>query len=82
MLPDFRSPEQGAATAVWAATSPELDGRGGDYLEDCDVAEVVDAEVTSESGVRPYAIDPEQAARLWAWSAEQTGVDAFAGLQP
>jgi len=27
--------------------------------------------------VRDYAVDPEQAARLWRLSAELTGVDAF-----
>jgi NAD(P)-dependent dehydrogenase (short-subunit alcohol dehydrogenase family) len=36
--PDFRSPEQGAATTVWAATAPELEGVGGRYLEDCAIA--------------------------------------------
>ena len=30
------------------------------------------------SGVKHWAIDPEQAARLWALSADRTGVDAFA----
>ena len=29
------------------------------------------------SGVRPYAVDRAQAARLWTLSAELTGVDAF-----
>jgi hypothetical protein len=29
-------------------------------------------------GVRPYAVDPDEAARLWELSAELTGVDAFA----
>jgi NAD(P)-dependent dehydrogenase (short-subunit alcohol dehydrogenase family) len=78
VLPDFRSPEQGAATAVWAATSPDLDGRGGDYLEDCAIAEVVPDGPQTISGVRRYALDPEAAARLWAWSAQTTGLDAFA----
>ncbi|GAA1758975.1 SDR family NAD(P)-dependent oxidoreductase [Nocardioides hankookensis] len=77
-IPDFRSPEQGAATAVWAATSPALDGRGGLYLEDCGVAEVVPPGPQTTSGVKDYAVDPAAAARLWAWSAEVTGVDAFA----
>ena len=73
----FKSPEQGAATQVWAATSPQLDGMGGVYLEDCDVAEpnVPDG---PRRGVAAHATDPEQAARLWAVSAERTGVDAFA----
>ncbi|WP_141208299.1 SDR family NAD(P)-dependent oxidoreductase [Streptomyces griseorubiginosus] len=73
----FKSPEQGAATQVWAATSPQLDGMGGVYLEDCDIAEpAVDGD--QSGGVRAWATDPEQAARLWALSAELTGVNAFA----
>ncbi|MGI5130914.1 SDR family NAD(P)-dependent oxidoreductase [Pseudonocardia sp. CA-107938] len=76
----LKTPEQGAATQTWAAFSPQLDGLGGLYLEDCDVATVVEGERTElGSGVMPYAIDPEQAARLWTLSAELTGVDAFAG---
>jgi NAD(P)-dependent dehydrogenase (short-subunit alcohol dehydrogenase family) len=74
--PTLKSPEQGAATQVWAATSAQLDGLGGVYLEDCDVA--VPAPEGERVGVKDWAIDPEQAARLWAWSAELTGVDAFA----
>lgn len=73
----FKSPEQGAATSVWAATSPQLDGMGGVYLEDCDIAEpAVDGD--QSGGVRAWATDPEQAARLWTLSAELTGVNAFA----
>lgn len=81
LMPAFKSPEAGAATAVWAATSPQLDDRGGLYLEDCDVAPVAspDDRVTGQAlGVFPHAIDPAEASRLWAWSAEQTGVNAFA----
>ncbi|MER6437214.1 SDR family NAD(P)-dependent oxidoreductase [Streptomyces sp. NPDC001185] len=73
----FKSPAQGAATQVWAATSPQLDGLGGVYCEDCDIAEVT-PEGGERTGVREYAIDPEQAARLWTLSAELTGVNAFA----
>lgn len=73
----LKTPEQGAATQVWAATSPQLDGMGGVYCEDCDIAEPT-TEPDAPSGVRPYATDPGQAARLWALSAELTGVDAFA----
>lgn len=80
LIARFKSPEQGAATTVWAATSPQLAGLGGLYLEDCDVAELAppDADINTPSGVRDYAVDPEQAARLWTLSAELTGVDAFA----
>lgn len=77
----FKTVEQGAATSVWAATSKALDGEGGVYCEDCDVADPT--EVGSPEarirGVDAHAIDPDAAARLWAWSAELTGVDAFAG---
>ncbi|WP_322085254.1 SDR family NAD(P)-dependent oxidoreductase [Burkholderia sp. BCC1999] len=74
--PTFKTPAQGAATQVWAATSPRLAETGGVYCEDCDVAVVTRG--NEESGVRPHAIDPEDAKRLWAWSAALTGVDAFA----
>jgi NAD(P)-dependent dehydrogenase (short-subunit alcohol dehydrogenase family) len=70
----FKTAEQGAATQTWAATSPQLDALGGVYLEDCEVAEVS----TEGPGVRPHAIDPDEARRLWAYSAELTGVNAFA----
>jgi len=76
--PTFKTPEQGAATQVWAATSPQLSDVGGVYCEDCDVAEVVDHGNVPLRGVRRYAVDPSNAARLWALSAELTGIDAFA----
>ena len=76
----WRTPEQGAATSAWGATSPQLDGMGGVYQENCDIAEVADpdTEEGQRRGVNPWAIDPEQARRLWQISAELTGVDAFA----
>ena len=77
---EFKTPEQGAATSVWAATSPQLDGMGGVYCEDCDIAAVTEpGSPTAElGGVDIHAIDPEVAARLWTVSAELTGVNAFA----
>ncbi|TXS47775.1 SDR family NAD(P)-dependent oxidoreductase [Streptomyces sp. OR43] len=77
--PTFKTPAQGAATQVWAATSPRLTGKGGVYCEDCDVAEP--AREGMEGGVHAHATDPEQAARLWALSAGLTGVDAFAAAR-
>ncbi|MFE9621485.1 SDR family NAD(P)-dependent oxidoreductase [Streptomyces sp. NPDC006527] len=74
----FKTPQQGAATQVWAATSPRLAGMGGVYLEDCDIAEPAPAD-GERVGVMDWATDPEQAARLWELSAELTGVNAFAG---
>jgi hypothetical protein len=63
---------QGAATSCWAATAPELEGRGGVYCEDCHVAEVDDDNPTE--GVRSYAVNSSYADRLWAMSEELTGV--------
>jgi len=74
---DVKTVEQGAATQVWAATTPQLAGMGGVYLEDCEIAEPAPADGT-RVGVRDYAVDPEEAARLWTLSAELTGVDAVA----
>lgn len=61
----FKTVEQGAATTMFCATSPLLDGIGGVYCENCDVAEV---KTEGDDGVRPYAIDPDLARRLWTWS--------------
>lgn len=75
----FKTPEQGAATSVWAATSAQLDGMGGVYCEDCDIAEptVSGAPNARVAGVNEHAIDRHAAARLWDLSSRLTGVDAF-----
>jgi Dehydrogenases with different specificities (related to short-chain alcohol dehydrogenases) len=69
----IKTPEQGAATNVWCATSHQLDGMGGVYCEDCDIAPVVTAD-SQGLGVRPYAINPEFADRLWRLSERLTDV--------
>lgn len=68
----YKTIEQGAATSVLVATSPLLESVGGRYFEDCHEAVVLDpgTEETSGSGVAPYALDPEAAARLWRVSAD------------
>lgn len=63
----FKSTEQGAATSVWAAVGPELKGVGGLYLEDCTQA-LPWSQENPMAGVMPYALDPEDAERLWALS--------------
>ncbi|MBH5336057.1 SDR family NAD(P)-dependent oxidoreductase [Streptomyces pactum] len=69
----FKTPSQGAATGLWAATSPLLDGLGGLYLEDCDVADVSAPDTPmDDGGVRAHAVDPGAAARLWELSAAAT----------
>ena len=70
----FKTIPQGAATQVWAATASELEGRGGVYCEDCHVAEVDDESATG--GVRSYALDKDNADKLWAMSEKMTG-EAF-----
>ncbi|MBI1187949.1 MAG: SDR family NAD(P)-dependent oxidoreductase [Alphaproteobacteria bacterium] len=70
----FKTPEQGAATSVWCAVSPQLQGQGGVYCEDCDIAEAVPADAQTWAGVRPWAIDPDTADRLWTLSERMTGV--------
>ncbi|ANK12714.1 SDR family NAD(P)-dependent oxidoreductase [Erythrobacter neustonensis] len=62
---------QGAATTCWAATAPELEGKGGVYCEDCHVASVDDE--SSTAGVRSYALNPSHADQLWKLSEDQTG---------
>jgi NAD(P)-dependent dehydrogenase (short-subunit alcohol dehydrogenase family) len=75
--PTFKTTQQGAATQIWAATAPQLNGMGGLYCEDCEIASLDASEPPSFVGVRPYAADPDQAERLWALSAQLTGIDAF-----
>ena len=67
----YKSVEQGAATSVLVATSPELDGIGGRYFQDCNEAPVVDPATAEETGagVAGYAVDPVNAERLWQLSA-------------
>jgi NAD(P)-dependent dehydrogenase (short-subunit alcohol dehydrogenase family) len=62
----------GAATSVWAATAPELEGQGGVYLEDCHVARPRRSDDDDE-GYQAWAVDPEAAAHLWRVSEETLG---------
>lgn len=66
----WKTPEQGAATTVWGATSPELEGKGALYLEDVAVAKPNDG---GASGYATWAFDEEGAAKLWQWSEEAVG---------
>lgn len=72
---DYKTIAQGAATAVWCAASPQLDGHGGVYCENVDIAPVVAPDDARRVGVRPWAVDPVLAERLWRLSAGLTGVD-------
>ena len=52
-----KSPSQGAATSVWAATTNALDGKSGAYLVSCAVAQS-----------SPESMDEALAEKLWAVS--------------
>jgi len=74
----LKTVEQGAATSVWCATSPQLDGMGGVYCQDCDIAPLVSEELAANQfgsiplGVLPHAVDPQAADRLWRLSEHLT----------
>jgi NAD(P)-dependent dehydrogenase (short-subunit alcohol dehydrogenase family) len=70
----WKTPEQGAATTIWAAVAPELEGTGGKYLDNCAVATAwtQDGELP-EGRYLPYAMDPDHADRLWALSERLAG---------
>ncbi len=70
----MKNAEQGAATTVWCATSPQLDGLGGLYCEDCDVAVMNTEPQPQARGVWPWAVDAGSAERLWTLSEALTGV--------
>jgi len=80
---NMKTVAQGAATSVWCAVSPQLDGMGGVYCENCDISPVAssagfEAEAASQSagqalGVMPYAIDAAAAQRLWSLSERLLG---------
>ncbi|WP_420145163.1 oxidoreductase [Sphingobium sp.] len=69
----LKNVQQGAATSLWCATSPALDGMGGVYCEDCDVAVINQGEM-GRKGVAAWATDDAAAERLWALSADWTGM--------
>lgn len=67
----FKNPEQGAATTVWAATAPALEGQGGKYLENCQIIGPYDpAGEVWGPGYGVHAYDEEKAAKLWEKSVE------------
>jgi NAD(P)-dependent dehydrogenase (short-subunit alcohol dehydrogenase family) len=72
----WKTVPQGAATSVWAAVVAAAEAIGGKYCENCHVGEVVadSAAISAVSeGVRGYALDPNNAERLWTKSEEMVG---------
>ncbi len=67
----FKTIPQGAATQVYAATSADLVGEGGMYMEDCGIARRSEGE--RAWGVEAHAADSDVAERLWRVSEEMVG---------
>ena len=62
----MKSPEQGAATTVYAALSKDWEGKGGKYLEDCDEASLSEGKSGTASGYAPHAFNEKGERQLWA----------------
>jgi NAD(P)-dependent dehydrogenase (short-subunit alcohol dehydrogenase family) len=74
--PQFKSPEQGAATSVWGAVSESLEGQGGKYLEDVQIAKAYDASGGQWApGYVEHAYSPEKERRLWELSLKLVGLE-------
>lgn len=71
-LPPEKTIEQGAATSVLLAASPDVDGVTGRYYEDCAEARQVTERGDHTAGVAPYVLDPNNAERLWQVSTALT----------
>ena len=61
----FKSPSQGCATSLWAATAVSLNGMGGVYCEDCNISRVVPDDSNDFTGVRQWAVASDIAEQLW-----------------
>lgn len=71
----WKSPEQGAATGVWAAVGQECNDIGGRYVEDCSEAKPFDPKSKFPGhapGYAPYAYDQAAAEKLWEDSLAMT----------
>lgn len=69
----FKTPEQGASTSVWAATSPLLENMGGVYCEDCNIAQPATEQSQRWEHARAWICDDEKADRLWDMSQKMMG---------
>ena len=63
--PGWKTRQQGAATSVLLAASPLVQGVTGRYFDDCNEAIVVTEPGDLSGGVAPYALDQNEADRLW-----------------
>jgi len=65
---EWKTPEQGAATSVFLATSPLVEGIGGRYFDNSN--EALPSAPPEPGGVAAWALDPVDAERLWELSIE------------
>jgi len=82
ILASLKTIPQGAATSVWVATSPLLNGIGGVYCEDNDIAELLSEDHAAQkkaklhqSGVTAYSLDEGSAKRLWKLTEDMIGFE-------
>ncbi len=82
---NMKTVEQGAATSVWCATSLQLEGIGGVYCQNSDIAPLVTEDLGANPigsmalGVMPHAVDPYAADRLWSLSEQLLRLKPFRG---
>jgi len=62
-LPFFLTPEEGARTAIYLATSPDVTGVTGRYFYQ-----------QKEQRLKEHALDDAAAEQLWTWSEEQVSL--------
>ena len=75
---ELKTIEEGASSIVYACLAPELENRGGLYLQDCDVAPLKTREELLKGiadgffpcGVAKHALDEESAEKLWKLSEQ------------
>lgn len=71
----LKSPEQGAATTVWAAIGQEWENKGGEYLENCGkTGPASGMGGITTGGYAAHAYNPEGEARLWRDSLKMVGL--------
>jgi NAD(P)-dependent dehydrogenase (short-subunit alcohol dehydrogenase family) len=70
-----KSPEQGAATTIWAATAKALGNKGGLYLEDCQISKPWEEKSGPYApGYATWAYDEAKEGKLWKVGLESVGL--------
>lgn len=69
----FKTTTQGCTTTLWAATSDALADKGGQYCEDCDIADLADENSPRYFNVAAWATSEESASKLWGITTKMVG---------